>query len=392
MNYDNPDNSTEKERSADSDHIERKISGYSIYRPVGYPVRHKRKVPFGPSIRLDQDYRNIFNSIMEMDHRLNEIVLTAGDYLDFVNDVCSSNIHWSTSIEGNPLTHDAVKKISTSYFRGDVNVEKRDGPTQEILNHLHSYVTANRFDTPWGMDVLRDTHRLLTSGTGISGEPGDLRTHESVIRDENDFEYMIPCPCKNIEEELISLLFWLEGSPYDPLVTATLFFHEFESIHPFTDGNGRTGRTLFQILIQELGLKNFRLCRFEEEILGSLQTYYDLLGYADQSSDYVPLIRYMAESINAAYGKALSEFGSKNVLKGLDDASKTIVVRSKKTSWFTISDASSWISLGEQRTAQKLNGLVKMDVLEKDGRTQSTRFRFKDPLIHLMSEGDSGRT
>jgi Uncharacterized conserved protein len=362
---------------------ERNLSEYSKYKPTGYPVKHKRKVPFEPMIKLGTDYRTRINGIIDMDHRLDEVILTAGDYLDFVKDVCSSNIHWSTSIEGNPLTQEEVRRISTSFFKGKKSSERRDGPTQEILNHLHSYIFADDFKMPWILNTIERTHGALTVGTGITGVPGKIRDHGSVIADKDGFEYMIPCPHNSIEEELESLLSWLESSPYDPIVTATLFFHEFESIHPFTDGNGRTGRTLFQILLQELGLKNSKLCRLEEEILGSLGTYYDLLGYTDQTQDYRPLIMYISESLHIAYVKATIEFESKNVLKDLDETSKTIAIRSKRESWFTISDVVSWVSIGEKRISQKLNELVEMDVLEKTGKTKSTKFKFRDPFAYL---------
>ena len=361
----------------------RDLSEYSTYKPAGYPIKHKRKVPFDPVIKLGSDYRKRFNEIRNMDYRLDEMILTAGDYLDFVKDVCSSNIHWSTSIEGNPLTQDDVRRISTSFFKGGRNEEKRDGPAQEILNHLHSYVAADNFKMPWTTETIKETHKSLTKNTGIAGIPGMIRDHGSVIADKDGFEYMIPCPHNSIEDELESVLSWLESSPYDPIITATLFFHEFESIHPFTDGNGRTGRTLFQILLQELGLKNSNLCRLEEEILGSLGTYYDLLGYTDQTQDYKPLIMYISESLHIAYAKATGEFENKNVLRHLDEASKAIVIRSKRTSWFTIPDVLSWVPLGEQRISQKLNELVEMGILEKTGKTKSTKFRFNDPFAYL---------
>ena len=366
---------------------ERDLSEYSAYKPTGYPIRHKRKVPFDPVIKLGYDYRKRFNEIRNMDYRLDEMILTAGDYLDFVKDVCSSNIHWSTSVEGNPLTQEEVKKISTSFFRGRKDDEKRDGPTQEILNHLHSYVAADDFKMPWTTETIRETHKELTKNTGIAGIPGMIRDHESVIADKDGFEYMTSCPHNSIEDELGSLLSWLETSPYDPIVTATLFFHELESIHPFTDGNGRAGRTLFQILLQELGLKNSDLCRLEKEILGSLGTYYDLLGYTDQTQDYKPLIMYISESLHIAYAKATMEFENKNVLKHLDETSKAIVIRSKRTSWFTIPDVLSWVPLGEQRISQKLNELIEMGILEKTGKTKSTKFRFRDPFAHLKDSG-----
>ena len=390
MDYSNQDIVANIRRNSPPDFKERDLGQYSEYTQSGYTVKHKRKVPFDPTVRLGLDYRERFNEIRNMDYRLDAIILTASEYLDFVKDVCSSNIHWSTSVEGNPLTQDEVRRISASFFSGEITKEKRDGPWQEILNHLHSHTVADRFKMPWNIDVIMITHKMLTDKTGIAGVPGKIRDHRSVIKGRDGSEYMIPCPPEHINEELTSLLSWLRESPYDPLVTATLFFHEFESIHPFTDGNGRTGRTLFQILLQELGLKNFKLCRFEEEILGSLTTYYNLLGYTDQTQDYRPLIMYISESIHTAYTKALEEFESKNILKRLDEASKTLATRSKGRSWFSISDASSWVSLGEQRVAHKLNELADMGVLEKEGRTKSTRFRFRDPFAYLKEGSRKG--
>lgn len=366
----------------------RNLDAYSNYKATGYPVKHKRKVPFAPQIRLDQGYRRIFMNILEMDRKLNDVILTAGDYLDLVNDACSSNIHWSVSIEGNPLTPKEVKRISSSFFKDPGLIEKKDVHIQEILNHLHSYFAAELFRLPWDADKIRMTHKLLTERTGVGGAPGEFRKTDAAISDPKDgFVYMIPCPGSSIEEEINSLLEWLRLSPYDPVVTAVLFFHEFESIHPFTDGNGRTGRTLFQILLQELGLKNSKLCMFEEEILISLNAYYDLLSYADQTQDYEPLIGFISSALERAYERATKDFGAKNILNDMDEASRTLATRSKtERSWFTISEASKWVSsIGEQRTRQKLNGLVEAGVLEKEGSTRATKFRFKDPFAHIKT-------
>ena len=365
----------------------RNPDAYSNYKPSGYPVKHKRKVPFGPKVSLSLDHRKAFMNIISMDKKLDEVILTAGDYLDFVNDVYSSNIHWSVSIEGNPLTKEEVRRISTSFFKDPGYMEKKDGPKQEILNHLYSHFMADMFELPWNADTVKATHELLTKNTGINGEPGEFRRTEAIITDPKDgFVYMIPCPSGNIDEETSSLTDWLKVSPYDSLTTAVLFFHEFESIHPFTDGNGRTGRTLFQILLQEMGLKNSKLCRFEEEILGSLNTYYDLLGYTDQTSDYEPIIDYFTGALERSYENAVKEFGAKNILSRpeLDDTTRTIAVWSKERSWFTISEAAERISgAGEQTVRHKIGLLVDIGVLEKEGSTRATRFRFRDPFAHL---------
>ena len=366
----------------------RNPDSYSEYKVANYPVRHKRKVPFCPQVKLGKEYRNAFMNIQRMDRELDEMVLSAGDYLDLVNDTYSSNIHWSVSVEGNPLPLKEVRRISTSFFKDSGWEERRDGPVQEILNHLYSYMKGDPFGLPWDADVIKHVHEVLTQNTGIRGIPGEFRDTASELVDAKDgFVYMIPCPPESIGEEIDSLLEWLRTAPYDALVTASVFFHEFESIHPFTDGNGRTGRTLFRILLQELGLKNAKLCRFEEEILRPRDVYYDLLGYTDAASDHGPLIMYLTGALEKAYEKAVNEFGEKDILKNMDGTSRTLTMHSKREQWFSVSDASGWVpSLTEQSIRNKLNDLVELDIMKKEGNTRSTRFRFKDPLYFLKKK------
>ncbi len=126
-------------------------------------------------------------------------------------------------------------------------------------------------------------------------------------------ELFIACPRGSVETELRSLMDWVNTSPFGDIVTATLFFHEFESIHPFEDGNGRTGRALFQALLKQLGLPNCDLCRFEEEMLSDTATYYDLLAYTDSTGNYIPLVRYVSESILCAYREAVDEFSNRDL-------------------------------------------------------------------------------
>jgi hypothetical protein len=78
---------------------------------------------------------------------------------------------------------------------------------------------------------------------------------------------------------------------------------------------------------------------------------------------------YMSGSLHTAYKRAAKEFGDKNIPNGLDGVSKTLAARFERASWFSISDASSWVSPGDQRIAFKLKEPVDTGVLEKDGRT-----------------------
>ena len=319
------------------------------------------------------------------------MILSSNDYLDLVNEAYASNIHWSVKIEGNDLPLEEVRKLTTLFTSGKHKNEIASGPQQEILNHLYSYLMRNKFLLPWSPEILKDVHTRLLNNTGIDCPLGKFRTERISIVGTNGFEYFIACPPESISSEMDSLLEWLAVSPYDEVVTAALFFHEFESIHPFQDGNGRAGRTLFHILLQELGLKNSKLCKFEQKLLDPPETYYTLLAYTDSSADYGPFIMFVAESLLSAYEEAFSAFEEKDLIKNLDENSKVIIRQAKKHSKFTILDACGWIpGLGEQSVRTRINDLISIGLLRKVGNTKSTSYVFLDPfrLLDLFEPAD----
>lgn len=365
-----------------------KKGDYSKFKPVGYPVRHRRKIPFYPMLSLGIDYREIVMRIRELDRTLGGFVLSSTDYLELINDAFSDNIHWTTKIEGNNLSLDDVRRLTTRFTRGE-RIETSNGPKQEILNHLYSFFAKDEFGIPWDMDKIRAAHRILMKGVNKDVTPGMIRDEDVSVVGSDGTEYFISCPPESIGMEMDSLIEWLNGSPFDEIITATLFFHEFESIHPFKDGNGRTGRTLFQILLQELGLKNCKLCKFEKELLSDTATYYDLLAYADSTGIYSQLVMYVAESLLIAYEKAIDVFRERDRLSMMDENTRTIVRNAKGVKSFTFREASQWIpGMGLQSLRECIHGLAEIDIIQTTGKTRGMRYSFKDPLFGLKDKID----
>lgn len=356
---------------------------YSRYKVDGYPVRHKEKVPFYPMLSLSQDVRQMMREIREMDRSLDDLILSGSDYEDLVLDAYASNIHWSTKIEGNRLTMDEVRELTRRYSNGEMK-ESPKGPVQEILNHIGSMFSQGLFKQPWTMETVVDVHRILMKGVGQT-EPGRIREVEVSVTDVDGFEYFIPCPAINVTRELCSLVDWANNSPFGEIVTATLFFHEFESIHPFEDGNGRTGRVLFQMLLRELGLKNCELCKFEESLLSDQETYYNLLAYTDKTGNYTPLVTYVTESLLHAYSEALDVFSEKDRLRGMEENTRRIALIAKDVGSFTLQDATAWVSIGESALKKKLDDLVDAGILHKEGKTRAMRYVFSDPFADLRN-------
>ena len=360
---------------------------YLAYLPEGHPVRHKKKDLYTLNVRITPEYRRRILDILDMDAQLENYLLSLSDYRDLVTEAHAVNVHWSTRIEGNNLSLEEVRESSRRIMASKERLSARDpGPKQEIINHLYSYFFEYDFSLPWGEDVVRGIHRFLMDSTGEDCSPGMIRTEEEMsVYSGDGTETFKACPAIHVAKELGQLLEWVGNSAYDPLITAVVFFHEFESIHPFTEGNGRVGRSLFHILMQELGFRNFNLCKLEDKLVGQSSVYYGLLEYTDSYGDYSPIIEYFVDCITEAYEEALKCFSEKDVLKDLDENGRTLALTSRaEGEWFTVQDAAEWVSgVTEQTVRVKLKHLVSIGVLEKEGHTRSTRFRFCDPFRNV---------
>ncbi|HEX6305379.1 MAG TPA: Fic family protein [Anaerolineales bacterium] len=123
---------------------------------------------------------------------------------------------------------------------------------REVYNYgraLRLYA-ENQHELPLSLRLIRDLHRVLMEGVrGADRRPGGFRKTQNQIGHPARFvppspDYLPDC-LDNLEKYLY------QESVYDPLVKAFVVHYQFEAIHPFQDGNGRVGRLLLAIVIQE---------------------------------------------------------------------------------------------------------------------------------------------
>jgi Fic family protein len=121
-----------------------------------------------------------------------------------------------------PAVSGRAKREVTNYFEGLRFIETKTGKAS--INHE---------------DIFR-LHRILAAGIMEQGDAGRYRTIRARVG-----QYVAPPP-----EDVSGLMFeWLtwwnkESAKLSPVLTSAILHHRFESIHPFADGNGRTGRAL----------------------------------------------------------------------------------------------------------------------------------------------------
>jgi Fic family protein len=152
------------------------------------------------------------------------------------------------------------------------------------------------------VDLIKEVHLLLTAGTYdedryIKNEerPGSFKKHDYITG-----LYEVGSPAEFVEDELEELI--EETSSFaklDILGTSTYFHARFEFIHPFADGNGRTGRTLLNYLL--LIHEHPPIVIYDED----RRSYYDALRAYDSDEDIEPLKTFLVNQTVKTWEKSL---------------------------------------------------------------------------------------
>ena len=205
------------------------------------------------------------------------------------------NAHFSTAIEGNPLTLEQVRAVE----------EGREVPAtaqrtrREVLNYFAGlrFVEKNAARSPvTGGSVLK-LHRIIAGEVMDQGAAGRYRTVRVRVG-----SYVAPRA-----EEVPGLMFelldwWNKGSPkVSPVLSSAILHHRFETIHPFADGNGRTGRMLALWELYRRGFDGHHIFSVDEFYWEDRARYYMALDRVRrENGDLTSWLEYSAEGLLVA--------------------------------------------------------------------------------------------
>ncbi len=147
-------------------------------------------------------------------------------------------------------------------FEADPSELSIPGDAQEVLNYVRAMefgVAQVRAGYPFSLMLIRELHRVLLEGVrGGEKRPGEVRDRSVLIgRTGQTYEtarFVPPCHTA-LQPLLVNLVEFLRGGGGLPvLVQIALAHYQFETIHPFNDGNGRVGRLLVTLMLCERGV------------------------------------------------------------------------------------------------------------------------------------------
>ena len=149
-----------------------------------------------------------------------------------------------------------TEPLQQMLFRLDPDAHGADSETRnaqrEVYNHGEAlrYWLGRRDELPICRRLVTELHGILMDGVrGANRDPGQFRRLPVQIHPRR----FVPPPAERLDELWTSFEDYcnLDDKPFDPLVEAFVAHYQFETIHPFSDGNGRVGRVLLAIMIME---------------------------------------------------------------------------------------------------------------------------------------------
>jgi Fic family protein len=215
----------------------------------------------------------------------------------------------SSQIEG---THATLSDIYA--YEADqkalIDEDRRQG-AQEVVNYLSALthgLSAITADEPITVDLLRQMHdRLLSGVRGEETNPGELRTTQNYIGTKPYIEnarYVPPPPnlVPKLLDDLVEYANREDGM--HPLLRIGLVHYQFETIHPFLDGNGRLGRLLISLLLQREGLLPEPYLYLSSYFNAHRTSYVDHLLAVSQRHEWEAWLRFFLQGVRTQANEA----------------------------------------------------------------------------------------
>lgn len=324
----------------------------------------------------------------------------------------------SSRIEGTQATMDEMleSKADSKTITSDV---------KEVLNYLDA-LTAGKYllnRLPISTRLLKELHSILMNGEvrGNTKAPGEFRSIQNYIGQANckieNATYIPPEP-QLVNDYISNLENFIncDTDEIDPLIKVAIIHSQFETIHPFLDGNGRIGRIIIPLYLYDKGRINSPTLFVSESLERDKFKYYELLNNtrtvvtglnsvdAESSEldidelnnarkNYTDWIIFFLNACETEAKKTIDKIDSINSLyETTINSSKEITTSTKiidlidiifETPIFTTKNIHSVLDIAPSTLNGYLNKLVKNKIIFSDNKSRNKKYYFYD-LINIL--------
>jgi Fic family protein len=363
--------------------------------------------PLPPTLQLDTE---LFRILSDADRALGELAGLGRTMLNpklLIGPFMRREAVLSSRIEG---TQADIADLY-AYEAGQLSIPGlKTPPPESDVREVQNYLRAMEYGLervktlPISLRLIRELHAKLMEGVrGEKATPGEFRRSQNWIGRPgstlSDAEF-VPPPVNEMHEALNALEKYLHiENEYPPLVRLTLIHYQFETIHPFLDGNGRAGRLLISLLLVHWNLLSLPLLYVSAFFERHRQDYYNLLlavsergawrewllyflrGVAEQSRDAIARAKRL-QDLQLEWKRRLSHARASALLPRLADCLFESPI-------LTIPHAQKLLSVTYHSAPLNVEKLVKADILQKWEDISGMKMFFAKDILRIIWELES---
>lgn len=256
-------------------------------------------LPPVPAIDWSPELRTRFDQALLALGRLDSVSILLPETSLFIYTYIRKEAVLSSQIEG---TQSSLSDLLL------FEMEQQPGVPVDDVQEVSNYVTAlnhglARLDGgfPLSLRLIKEMHgKLLSKGRGSDKVPGEFRNSQNWIGGTRPGNAVfVPPPWENVQECMGQLELFLHDQPEltPVLLKAALAHVQFETVHPFLDGNGRLGRLLITLLLCEQKVLKAPMLYLSLYFKTHRQRYYELLNEIRNTGDWEAWLEFFADAV-----------------------------------------------------------------------------------------------
>ncbi|HHT77073.1 MAG TPA: Fic family protein [Clostridiaceae bacterium] len=272
-------------------------AGKYVHQLTGYDAFIPTDLPPDPPVNMDAEMIRLLSLADRKLGRLDGVTQILPNPDLFVGMYVQKEAVLSSQIEGTQASFVDVLQVDA-----DTAAKRQD--VEEVVNYVKAMKYGmNRLETlPLSLRLLREIHGILLSGVrGSQRNPGDFRTSQNWIGSSGcslATASFVPPPVA----EMTSALGHLENYMYSEsdiphLIRIALIHAQFETIHPFLDGNGRMGRLLIAFWLYQQQILKYPLLYISYYFKKNRTEYYDRLMNIRTKGDWEGWVKFFLEGV-----------------------------------------------------------------------------------------------